>query len=159
IRITSDKWLPVFVFLRVGLVMTHKWSWRERDVGACWNGRSGGTAKLLSRAWRRNTLPRRNDVVLEVARAIGLGPKPDLAHDRRPQYRIVRRVQVRRRRALSSRRRLAAEYVLQSQRPVDPRFQVGAFDGQLHLMPRVSIEQEGFGAVAEFQVSPNAVME
>src|SRR5258707_117661 len=69
---------------------------------------------------------RAHDVIFEIAGAVRLGPESDFARDWRTQHRIVRRKQIRIRRASSTRCRLAAERVIERQSAVDPGLQTRA---------------------------------
>src|SRR5262245_31998087 len=86
-----------------------------------------------------------DEVILEVTRAVGLGPETDTTFDRRPQHRVVLGNEIRvGRRAVAAGAGLAPERVLHRQLAVEPRLEVGAVDGHLQLVPRAAIEHELF---------------
>src|SRR5207248_3460968 len=94
----------------------------------------------------------------EVARAVGLRPKPNLASHGWPQHRVICWKKVSMWRSSPSGSWLTAQRVFDSQQAIDPRFELGAFDGELQLVPCVSIQHERFGAVAELNVAPDTVV-
>src|SRR3954466_8399249 len=102
-----------------------------------------GTALLLRWA---------NLIVLEVAGAVGLRPKPHLAGHGWTQNRIVRGIQIRVRRTASSGNRLAAQRILERERAIDPGFKIGARNRQLQLVPGVTVQHERLRAIAELNV-------
>src|SRR4051812_13156006 len=74
-------------------------------------------------------LLRRNDVVLEIAGRIGLGPEADAAADRRSQHCVVLGEEIGiGGRAAAPRSRRGAERVLERELAIEPRFERGAVD-------------------------------
>ena len=66
-------------------------------------------ARRRSTKFRRSMLERFDEVILEIAGAVGLRPEADPAGHRRAQHRIVGGDQVRVGRAFPARRRLGAD--------------------------------------------------
>src|SRR5437016_2120574 len=96
--------------------------------------------------------------MLEVARAVGLGPQPDPARHRRTQYRIVDGEEIWIRRSFLARYRFRAERVLDGRRAVQPRLQARAVDCQFQLMPSRAIQHERLRPVAESDIAADAVV-
>src|SRR5215210_4914234 len=86
-------------------------------------------------------LLRADDVVLEITRAVGLGPEPDLPGNRRTQHGVVGWKQIGIRwRAVPPRPGFAPERVFECEAAVDPRLEVRPVDRHLQLVPGTAIE-------------------
>src|SRR5258708_2115644 len=103
------------------------------------------------------SLLRTNYVILEITGAVCFRPEADLSGDRRAEHWIVGQKQIRIGRT-SSRDRLRAQCVFQRRLIVEPRFYACSIGNQLQLMPGGAVEHEWLVAIAEFHVSPDAVV-
>src|SRR5262245_4147035 len=84
---------------------------------------------------------RDDDVVLEIAGAVGLRPQADAPGQRRPQDRVLLRVEVGGgRRTVASRPGSAPQRVLQGQLAVEGRLERRTLDAQAQLVPARAVE-------------------